>query len=160
MYMTFLRGTSYSWEWYRLCSHRKSGHQMQLRCTLAMTPESIDTDTFENYAHLYCRQSSRYLSCFLIHSSLWISRITFQSAVGLLPSVRPLKRDTTATSQPYLWVRMVGNSANLDSVSWFSILWHKSIDIIRNYYSLSPFLESHDWKPQWHFLQPSSSVAR
>ena len=69
------------------------------------------------YTDLYRRQSSKYLSCFHIQSLLWISRIAFQSAVGLLPSVRPLRRDTTATSQAHLQVRMAGNSANLDSVS-------------------------------------------
>ena len=56
--------------------------------------------------HLYRRQSSRYLSCFLSHSSVCSSNTALRRAVGLLPSVRPLRRDTTALLQAHLRVNM------------------------------------------------------
>ena len=101
---TFLPCTWYLQEWHRICSHRKSFSQLQPSHSLAEVTKRTNRNyfNFNKFTHLYCGQSSKYLSCFLIHSLLWISRIAFQSAVGLLPSVRPLKMATTAISHAHL----------------------------------------------------------
>ena len=74
------------------------------------------------YTYLYQQLSSRYLSCFCIHSWLCNSNTSLQSAGELVPSIQSLRSYTTALLQAHLRVKMARSWANLDSVSWFSML--------------------------------------
>ena len=80
---------------------------------------------YERYTHLFHCQSSRYLSSFLIHSSLWISRIEFWSAYGLLSRLRPLRSDTTAMSQLHLRQNgMKQCQSGLSQLTQYAVTWN------------------------------------
>ena len=141
--------------------HRKSHHQSQLsHYSLAIQNKNRANRNYTPLrsiltANLYHFQSSRYLSCFLIHSSLCISRIAFRSAVDCYRVSNP----SGVTPRPHHKHTCVSKVPTLTQ-SADSVICVINQQYITNNCHQKTYCRSQDWKLLLHSLQPSSSVAR